>query len=625
MCEMDDVVGEFLVEGYESLDQLDRDLVALEADPDSTETLASIFRTLHTIKGTCGFLGFTTLEGVTHVGENLLSRLRDGQLRLDAEMTTALLALSDALRSMLLNVEETGHDGPDDHRRLVATLTRLKDGVGQEPVVPLEEAAPTSKLGEILVQRGVATPGQVAGAVARQLAGDTRRLGEILVDLGVSAERVSDALDRQVEARSVTDNTIRIDVAVLDDLMALVEELASTSDVLVRRFRRGEDPVLDGALQRLGHISVELQGRAVAMRMQPIGTLWSRFPRVVRDVALACGKSVRLTMEGDDTELDKAIIEAIKDPLTHLVRNAIDHGVETPEVRAAAGKDPEGRLLLRASDAQGEVRIEIADDGAGIDLERIRAKAIERGLVAAVDVAAMSDLEVIELVFAPGLTTAETVTNVSGRGVGMDVVRTSIDRIGGTVTVDSEPGTGTSFTITVPPTAASLAEPPASSGPAAACRRILGEVDPRDVVRMVRDVWGATLGLVVEPAGETAVIGPSVTAVTHISGAVDALLSLECSRDLGERAAALMLGLDRQVELRPGDVEDALGELMNMAAGGLKSLLAADTALSLPTVVAGTRYRLDVPGTTPAREVWLSCGGSPMIVRVHERARALAP
>jgi len=452
---MDEVIGEFLVESYESLDQLDADLLALEADPDSSGTIASIFRTVHTIKGTCGFLGFSTLERVAHVGENLLSRLRDGELRPDAEMTTALLALSDAVRTMLGAIESTGTEGDDDHAELVATLTRLRDR--EPPTTPQ-----VSKLGEILVARKVATPEQVAAAVARQLAGDTRRLGEILVEQGVSAEKIDDALATQGEFRhaggSIADTCIRVDVARLDELTALVGRLVVARNDIGTLARRAGDVDLLTAHGRLDRITTELQECAMQTRLQPIGSVWARFPRVVRDLAVACGRRVRIEMEGEDTELDKSVIDAIKDPLTHLVRNAVDHGIEPPERRRAAGKPEEGRLLLRAFHEEGTVGIEIADDGAGMDPDRIRAKAVEQGIVTADHALALTDEEALELVFAPGLSTAETITNVSGRGVGMDVVRTCVDKIGGSVVVRSVVGSGTSFTITIPLTLAIIGE-----------------------------------------------------------------------------------------------------------------------------------------------------------------------
>ena len=476
MSDMDEVVGEFLVESHENLDQLDRDLLALEAEPDSPATIASIFRTIHTIKGTCGFLGFSNLERVTHVGENLLSRLRDGELRFDGAMATALLALSDVVRTMLAEIEATGADGDADHTDLLDLLTRLRDGeeAPSPPPAPAPapepEAAPASeptpvvpapvplpKLGEILVERGIATPEQIAAAVAKQLAGDTRRLGEILVDHGVSAEQIDEALAKQGEARhagSIAETSIRVDVGLLDDLMTLVGELVLARNQIVQLTQAVDDTELQATTQRLNLITTELQEGAMKTRMQPVGTVWSKLPRLVRDVAVGCGKKVRIETEGEDTELDKSIIEAIKDPLTHLVRNAVDHGVEAPEARVAHGKPEEGRLLLRAWHEGGQVNIELSDDGQGIDPARIRAKAVEKGLVTADWAAAMSDREVLDLIFAAGFSTAEKITNVSGRGVGMDVVRTHIEKIGGSVDVTSLLGSGTAFRIKIPLTLA---------------------------------------------------------------------------------------------------------------------------------------------------------------------------
>lgn len=477
MSEMDEVISEFVVESYENLDQLDRDLLALEDNPDDRDVLASVFRTVHTVKGTCGFLGFGKLEAIAHVGENLLSKLRDGVLRLTPEMADALLALSDAIRAILEEIEHTGAEGDGDYSDLVATLARLKDDeAAAAPPAPsaAEEAppapaAPTAgRLGEILIAEAVATEEQVSEAVSRQILGDDRKLGQILVEeTGLPATSVASALERQNEARgsSVADSTVRVDVGLLDNLMTLVGELVLARNQVVQLVSDQEDATLLATSQRLSLITTELQESAMKTRMQPIGNVWSKFPRVVRDLASVCDKTVRVEMEGEETELDKTIIESIKDPLTHLVRNSVDHGIESRDVRVSMGKAPEGRLLLRAFHEGGQVNIEISDDGAGLNTERIRAKAVERGIVSAEEAARLGERDLCQLIFQPGFSTAEAITNVSGRGVGMDVVRTNIERIGGSVDVSTAAGEGTTFRIKIPLTLAIIPALIVTAGP----------------------------------------------------------------------------------------------------------------------------------------------------------------
>ena len=451
-AENDEVVQEFLVESYENLDRLDQELVELERQPDDVATLSSVFRTIHTIKGTCGFLGFSKLESVTHVGEGLLSRLRDRELSLTEDIVSGLLAMLDAIRIMLAAIEQTGEEGDGDYDALVQQLSALQ----QDPV-EAPEAPDVPLIGEVLVAAGSVTAEQVAAAVEHQAAGDDRPLGEVLMDeAALRPGDLVDALQSQAEARSGTaaDHTIRVDVALLDKLMNLVGELVLARNRVLQFTRTDSDPGFISTSQRLNLITSELQEGVMKTRMQPVGNVWSKFPRVVRDLAVQCGKQVRIEMEGEETELDKTIIEAIKDPLTHIVRNSVDHGIETPERRLAVGKPAEGRLLLRAFHEGGQVNIEISDDGAGVDIERVRARAIERNLVSAEQAARLSDREVAAFIFAPGFSTAATVTNISGRGVGMDVVKTSIEKIGGTVDLQPRPGLGTTLRIRIPLTLA---------------------------------------------------------------------------------------------------------------------------------------------------------------------------
>jgi two-component system chemotaxis sensor kinase CheA len=479
-----DIVKDFLVESYENLDRLDRDLVGLEKNPEDTEALAGVFRTIHTIKGTCGFLAFNKLEAVAHVGENLLTRLRDRQLILTPEITTALLSMVDAVRQMLSQIETTGQEGDRDDSLLITSLTRLQQGqAAGAPKMPEATAhAPTAvadvlestaeeadappdmppnmppNIGEILKQRTGVTAAEIQLATEKQNEGDPRRLGEILVEQGsVRPADVVDALRIQQSSRgqaTASDSTVRVNVGLLDKVMNLVGELVLARNQVLQFAKRMKDTSFLATSQRLNLITTELQAGVMKTRMQPIGNIWDQFPRTVRDVALACGKEVKIEMEGKETELDKTIIEAIKDPLTHLVRNSVDHGIELPEERVRRGKHPTGRLILRAFHEGGQVNIEIRDDGAGLNGERIRQKAVERGVVAAEQAARMTEREIFNLIFLPGFSTAEKVTNVSGRGVGMDVVKTNVEKIGGTVDVQSTLGCGTTVRVKIPLTLA---------------------------------------------------------------------------------------------------------------------------------------------------------------------------
>jgi two-component system chemotaxis sensor kinase CheA len=516
----DDIVREFLVESYENLDQLDRDFVSLEKNPGSRELLGNVFRTIHTIKGTCGFLGFHRLEALTHAGENLLSLLRGGALVLDPAMTTTLLAMVDAVRAILRYIEVSGQEGVDTYAALIAELVRFQSRAPRsadsaalsnfappaespapgravvsanpapEPTGPASQSAdptpvaaeapaPAPPAGETraaspepprrkagggdvrlfdpLVRSGRLDPDRLAQAAEQQRRGDPRRIGEILVDQGLlEPHEVLEALVAQQEARAagVVDGTVRVDVRRLDRLVTLVSELVLARNQILQYVSARDFSALPATSQRLNLITTELQEGIMKTRMQPIGNLWNKLPRLVRDVAAACDKEVRIEMEGRDTELDKTVLEAIGDPITHLVRNAIDHGIESREIRAACGKPHEGRIALRAFHESGKVCIEISDDGAGLPIERIRRKALDRGLVTPQRAAHMTDREWASLVFTPGFSTAQVVTSISGRGVGMDVVKTNIERIGGSVDIQSRPTVGTTVFLKIPLTLA---------------------------------------------------------------------------------------------------------------------------------------------------------------------------
>ncbi|BEL11142.1 hybrid sensor histidine kinase/response regulator [Actinoplanes sichuanensis] len=473
------------MESHENLDQIDRDLVSLEQEPDSRDLISRIFRAIHTIKGTSGFLAFSRLEKLAHAGESLLSRLRDGVQPVTPETITVLLLCIDGVRSILSSIEENGSEAEVDIESMIVRIKAQMDAptdaapaaaaptadaapaAEAEAPVSVEQEAPAARpapepvsdqrqpLGQMLVDAGAAQAADVASALQQQIEGDERKLGTILLEEGKAAPTaVSEALQSQAPKRSIADSAIRVDVDLLDTLMNMVGELVLARNQLVRGVMEIGDSGLVRSAQRLGMITSELQEGIMKTRMQPIEHIWSKLPRVVRDLSNSLGKQVALVMEGKETELDRSLLEAVKDPLTHLVRNAVDHGIEEPERRIASGKDPEGTLTLRAYHEGGHVAVEVADNGAGLNVERIAQKAVENGLLRPEQIPNMDKRDIMAMVFQPGFSTAAKVTNVSGRGVGMDVVKTNIENIGGAVSVDSTPGEGTVWRLTIPLTLA---------------------------------------------------------------------------------------------------------------------------------------------------------------------------
>ena len=437
-------IEEFLVESGENLDQLDRDLIALEERPDDPQRLASIFRTVHTIKGNSGFFGFSKLGALTHSGEHLLGRLRDGKIRLNDRVTGTLYSMVDAVRSIIQAIEETGVEGEQDFRELSQTLAAVASEDVDEPA-----AAPAAAVVPVLPPPAD-TPSLPLPAAPAPVVPTPAALAP---SAAAVAATISTPTATPVKPASpAADSSIRVDVGLLASILDLVGELVLARNEL--RSIESTDPVLEGVIHRINTVTNSLQEAAVKTRMQPIEHVFNKFPRTVRDVAVACGREVQLVIDGADTELDRTLVESIRDPLTHLVRNAVDHGIEPPEVREAKGKPRVGKLLLRAFHESGQVTIEVQDDGAGIPVEAVRAKAVARGLIDAAAAALLPDERVLQFIFEPGFSTAAQVTSVSGRGVGMDVVKTNIEAIGGTVDLSSSPGLGTTVRVRVPLTLA---------------------------------------------------------------------------------------------------------------------------------------------------------------------------
>lgn len=459
---MDDAVREFLQESTENLDRVDRDILDLEQDPAATQPIASLFRTIHTIKGTCGFFGFVRLEKITHTGENILGRIRDGKLAWRADIGNVLLEMVDEIRRIMARIDQNGEEGPGDDSALLAKLSEILEESGGASKPPSRRPAAVVPASSGPQTRGAAQLGAPAGLSVQAAEALTNPVMPAAAPVPNVAQEVAAAKapatvaagEHAGEAKGAVDQTVRVHVELLDKLVNLVGELVLVRNQVLQYASTVEDPTFAPIAQRLGLMTTELQEGVMKTRMQPMASLWGKLPRIVRDVAVQCGKRVRLDTEGAETELDRTLIEAVKDPLVHILRNAVDHGIEEPDARQAAGKNVEGRLLLRAFHENGLVVLEIIDDGRGMDQERIKAKALERGLISEDALARLSEREVLAFIFHPGFSTAAKVTNISGRGVGMDVVRTNVERIGGTVELLSRFGAGTTVRIKLPLTLA---------------------------------------------------------------------------------------------------------------------------------------------------------------------------
>ena len=424
---MDDLLADFLTETHEGLSAVDEALLRLERAPDDAPTLAEIFRQVHTIKGTCGFLGLSRLEKVGHAAETMLGLYRDGTLTVTPEGITLIFTAVDAIRKIVVGLEQNGQEPEGDDAAVIAALDAAARG---EPL-----AVPAMQ------QPKAASPAEAPPVAAPVSAVQPSRPTESVAEAG-PAESVA------------AQQTIRVSVEVLEDLMTLVSELVLTRNQLLQLARASSDSQLSVPLQRLSHITSELQEGVMKTRMQPIGNAWAKLPRLVRDLANELGKKIELDMRGADTELDRQVLELIKDPLTHMVRNSGDHGLENPAERRAAGKPDTGRILLNAYHQGGHIIIEIGDDGRGLPVEKIRAKALSQGLATEAELAQINEHDVLRFIFRPGFSTAQQITSVSGRGVGMDVVKTNIERIGGTIELRSKEGRGSTFTIKIPLTLA---------------------------------------------------------------------------------------------------------------------------------------------------------------------------
>ena len=461
--ERDEDIRQFLIESNENLATLDDEIVKLEKTPENNALISSVFRTIHTIKGTCGFFGFDLLSATAHITENILAQARAGQRTLTPDLISLILEAVDKIKILLVNIEQTGVEGDVDCAELIGRLEVAHDNLdsGASAPAPASVAAAPASTTEPAATLAPPLPPAVSVAVTVEPPPPPQAVAPAAppaappapVQAAQPPAPPATATAPPKAPAASTDSTIRVDVGLLDKLMNLVGELVLARNQLLQNSST-QSMSLQKTTQRLNLITSELQEGVMKTRMQPIGVVWNKLPRVVRDLASQVGKQISIEMIGADTELDKTIIEAIKDPLTHIVRNSCDHGVESPAIRSGKGKDPEGRLLLRAFHEGGVVNIEITDDGAGIDPNKMRTKGVEKGLITEEQAAQMNDQSARELIFAPGFSTAEKVTSISGRGVGMDVVKTNIEKIGGNVEILAGKPFGTTIRIRIPLTLA---------------------------------------------------------------------------------------------------------------------------------------------------------------------------
>lgn len=474
---MDDLIVEFIAETNESLEELDLDLVNLEQDPNDKDLLGKIFRLMHTIKGTCGFLGLPRLEKVAHHAENVLGRFRDGDLEVTPAYVTLIFESIDQIKFIVAQIEETGSEPEGSDADLIERLDEVFEGRDtQDNASPDEEMSKPDAAEQedapldIIIEEKAPVTGQVSmdeleaafaaapgmdGIVNAGDAKEEEKPEPVAVKKEATpqgdAKQKAPAKDKKPVAAT---QTLRVNVDALENLMTMVSELVLTRNQLLQIMRSNPESEFSTPLQRLNHVVSDLQEGVMKTRMQPIGNAWSKLPRIIRDLALELDKKIILDMQGQDTELDRQVLDMIKDPLTHMVRNSGDHGIENPADRIAAGKPESGKILLEAFHEGGHIIIKISDDGKGLSEEKIKEKIISNGLATPDELDKMTTQQIQQFIFKAGFSTAEAVTAVSGRGVGMDVVRTNIEKIGGHIELSSVEGKGSTFTIKIPLTLA---------------------------------------------------------------------------------------------------------------------------------------------------------------------------
>jgi len=428
----DEILAEFILEAREIIDRLDGDFVRLEENPGDQALVGNVFRGLHTLKGSSGFFALKRLERLSHAGESLLGKIRAGQATLDFDKSTRLLEMNDILRSIIEGVEANHIEPAGDDQELIAALLGA---------TPAEIKQTHDKILSPLTNE---TPEVV-------LKQEPQPAPEIQVEYAEPAE----ALMPNTPGQEVV-VPVKVNPEVLDKLMNIASEMVLARNRLLPFSQQSSDKLFTSAVRSIDLLTLELQERMMKMRMQPIFHIWDKFPRLVRDVSAECGKKVRLLQEGSETELDRILLDSIRDPLIHLIRNSIDHSIESPEIRLQKGKSELAYLVLRAAHQNGIVIVEVIDDGAGVDYERVRQRAVSRGLISGEKAQLLNHKELIDLIFLPGFSTRDAITNLSGRGVGMDVVKNNIENIGGSIEVTSIPNEGTHVKLKIPLTLAIL-------------------------------------------------------------------------------------------------------------------------------------------------------------------------
>lgn len=445
------IIQEFLIESFEGLSSINDELTSYEKNPNDKELLNSIFRKVHTLKGSSSFLGLKKLQEITHSAETLLDLIRDEVIRLNSEMIDVFLESFDCCLELLKSIEKTGKENEKDYGQVIRKFINFLE----------KSASPITLKGE-----GIKIHKEILNQVSEEILNKPVEVllmekneikkvtsPEASIDLTVASQ------DNYQESNStkssgITDSVVRVNVQLLDKIMNIVGELVLNRNQILQYANIVDSSELNRLAQQLNIITTELQTDIMTTRMQPVGSVLSKFERIVRDLSRSQNKIIKLEIIGKETELDKTLLEAIRDPLTHLIRNSVDHGIELPEIRKAKGKTEEGKISIKSFHEGGQVTIEIRDDGNGIDPQRILEKAIQKGIVTPEHAPKMSARQILNIIFMPGFSTVEQVTNISGRGVGMDVVKSNIEKIGGSVDIVSNIGEGTTFKLKIPLTLA---------------------------------------------------------------------------------------------------------------------------------------------------------------------------
>ena len=605
----DDILVEFIVEAREILDQLDLDFVQLEITPEDKKLVGNIFRAMHTLKGSSGFFAFKRLEKVSHAGESLLGKIRDGQLSLDTQKATILLSALDCLRVIIEGIEATQTEPAGDDSVLVENLLALAAGkeasgsisetqtlnvapAAQEaPAAPATNVppAPLQPTAPVAPQAVVApTPEPVAQAASAEPQMNSASSSVVVnADDSESTEQVWAPDPADIVKTQESAAPVKVSLELLDRLMNLVSEMVLARNRLLPFTNQFSDHDFSSAVRVVDLLTLELQERMMKTRMQPIAQVWTKFPRLMRDVSNQCGKQVSLIQEGSETELDRTLLDAIRDPLVHIIRNSIDHGIELPEDRISRGKPELGKVLLRASHENGMVVIEISDDGAGVDYDLVRQKAIEKNLIPAQQAQDLSDLQLLEYIFLPGFSTKSQVTNLSGRGVGMDVVKTNISNIGGSIDINSKRGVGTTIRLKIPLT---LAIMPALF---VRCGSEPYAIPQNSVLEMVRlDLSGDTTGL------EDFYGTPVFRLRNQLVPILFLNHQLEVNQDLPADDAILNIAILQSSGIRFGLVVDEVLNMQEVVVKPLGPLLKEVTDFAGATILGNGRVALilDIDG-----------------------------